>query len=109
MEVFFDLSPDAAKTFSARNAASSSKVGSFKALLVLYNIDVEEYLMKKVPVTLRDFSSVPKMIVIKSGEDVASMKGVIAGGSIMNGVLRVGDTIEVSTGIPRKEKCTPAP
>lgn len=76
-----------------------------------YNIDVVvEYLIKKVPVPIRDFTSAPRMIVIRSfdvnkpGEEVANIKGGVAGGSIMQGVLRVGDAIEVRPGISRKSQ-----
>lgn len=78
-----------------------------------YNIDVVvENLVKKVPIPLRDFTSEPNMIVIRSfdvnkpGEEVADLKGGIAGGSIMKGVLRVGDRIEVRPGLPHRESST---
>lgn len=73
-----------------------------------YNIDVVvEYLIKKVPVPIRDFISSPRMIIIRSfdvnrpGEEVKDLKGGVAGGSIMQGVLRVGDKIEVCV-IPQR-------
>jgi translation initiation factor 2 subunit 3 len=78
-----------------------------------YNIDVVvENLVKKVPIPVRDFVSDPNMIVIRSfdvnkpGEEVADLKGGIAGGSIMKGVLRVGDRIEVRPGIPHRNGAT---
>jgi translation initiation factor 2 subunit 3 len=50
--------------------------------------------------------------VNKPGEDVQSLKGGVAGGSILQGVLRCGDEIEVRPGIVTKDsegnmKCTP--
>ncbi|KAJ3027541.1 UNVERIFIED_CONTAM: Eukaryotic translation initiation factor 2 subunit 3 [Siphonaria sp. JEL0065] len=67
-----------------------------------YNIDaINEYIVKRIPVPVRDFSSDPKLIVIRSfdvnkpGAEVASLKGGVAGGSILCGVLKVGDEIEV--------------
>ena len=83
-----------------------------------YNIDVVvEYLIKKVPVPTRDFISSPRMIVIRSfdvnkpGEEVKDIKGGVAGGSIIQGVLRVGDSVEVRPGISHMEGykvvCTP--
>ncbi|KAK4523189.1 hypothetical protein GAYE_PCTG44G1081 [Galdieria yellowstonensis] len=76
-----------------------------------YNIDVVvEYLIKKVPVPIRDFISSPRMIIIRSfdvnrpGEEVKDLKGGVAGGSIMQGVLRVGDKIEIRPGIPSKDE-----
>ena len=55
-----------------------------------YNVDaVCEYLVKKIPVPVRDFVSPPQMIVIRSfdvnrpGSEVDDLKGGIAGGSIL--------------------------
>lgn len=71
-----------------------------------YNIDaVCEYIVKKIPVPSRDFSAPPKMIVIRSfdvnkpGSEVADLKGGVAGGSILCGVLKIGDEVEVRPGI----------
>jgi len=76
-----------------------------------YNIDmVCEYLCNKIPIPVRDFSSSPRLIVIRSfdvnkpGTEVDSLKGGIAGGSIIQGVLKVGDEIEVRPGIITKDK-----
>jgi translation initiation factor 2 subunit 3 len=61
-----------------------------------YNIEaICEYLVKKVPVPLRDFTSKPKLIIIRSfdvnkpGCEVDDLKGGVAGGSIIKGVLTV--------------------
>lgn len=61
-----------------------------------YNIEVLcEYIMKKIPVPLRDFTSDPRLIVIRSfdvnkpGCEVEDLKGGVAGGSILKGVLKV--------------------
>jgi len=84
-----------------------------------YNIDVIcEYITKKIPIPVRDFTSSPRLIVIRSfdvnkpGAEVADLKGGVAGGSIMRGVLRVGDEVEVRPGIVTKDndgnvKCIP--
>jgi len=55
-----------------------------------YNIDaVCEYIVKKIPVPIRDFTSPPQMIVIRSfdvnkpGSEVDDLKGGVAGGSIL--------------------------
>uniref|UniRef100_A0A7S2TP95 protein-synthesizing GTPase n=1 Tax=Lotharella oceanica TaxID=641309 RepID=A0A7S2TP95_9EUKA len=76
-----------------------------------HNIDVVlEYICKKIPVPVRDFTSPPKLIVIRSfdvnkpGEEVDNLKGGVAGGSILRGVLKVGDEIEVRPGIIKKDK-----
>ena len=84
-----------------------------------YNIDaVSEYIVKKIPVPVRDFTSPPQMIVIRSfdvnkpGAGVDDLKGGVAGGSILQGVLKVGQEIEVRPGIVTKDaqgkiKCIP--
>ena len=71
-----------------------------------YNIDVvSQYLVERIPLPVRDFVSHPHMIVIRSfdvnkpGEEVENLKGGVAGGSIMRGVLRMGDEVEVRPGI----------
>jgi len=76
-----------------------------------YNIDVVcEYICKKIPVPLRDFSASPELIVIRSfdvnkpGEEVDNLRGGVAGGSVLRGVLKVGDQIEVRPGIVTKDK-----
>lgn len=76
-----------------------------------YNIDVVcEYLVKHVPIPPRDFTSNPHMIVIRSfdvnkpGLDIEKLRGGVAGGSILRGVLRLGDEIEVRPGIVTKDK-----
>jgi translation initiation factor 2 subunit 3 len=74
-----------------------------------YNIEVIcEYIVKKIPVPLRDFTSQPRLIVIRSfdvnkpGSEVDELKGGVAGGSILKGVLKVNDEIEVRPGIVTK-------
>ncbi|MFQ6620854.1 hypothetical protein Gotur_001893 [Gossypium turneri] len=84
-----------------------------------YNIDVVcEYIVKKIPIPERNFISPPNMIVIRSfdvnkpGFEVDEIKGGVAGGSILQGVLKVNQFIEVRPGIVVKDengniKCTP--
>jgi translation initiation factor 2 gamma subunit (eIF-2gamma) len=62
-----------------------------------YNIDVVcEYICKKIPVPKRNFTAPPNMIVIRSfdvnkpGAEVDEIQGGVAGGSILQGVLKVG-------------------
>mmetsp|Transcript_31690 Transcript_31690/g.79492 ORF Transcript_31690/g.79492 Transcript_31690/m.79492 type:complete len:479 (+) Transcript_31690:25-1461(+) len=76
-----------------------------------YNIDVLcEYICKKIPPPVRDFSASPRLIVIRSfdvnkpGCQVDDLRGGVAGGSILQGVLRVDDDIEVRPGIVSKDK-----
>ena len=61
-----------------------------------YNIEaICEYLVKKVPIPMRDFTCKPKLIIIRSfdvnkpGCEVDDLKGGVAGGSILRGVLLV--------------------
>lgn len=70
-----------------------------------HNVDVvAEYIARYVPIPVRDFSSPPFMIIIRSfdvnkpGEEVKDLRGGVAGGSILRGVLRRGDAIEVRPG-----------
>ncbi|CAA7032044.1 unnamed protein product [Microthlaspi erraticum] len=84
-----------------------------------YNIDVVcEYIVKKIPVLVKVFVSPPRMIVIRSfdvnkpGSECSDMKGGVAGGSILRGMLKVNQLIEVRPGIVGKDehgnaKCTP--
>ncbi len=84
-----------------------------------YNIDVIcEAICKRIPVPKRDFTGSPRLIVIRSfdvnkpGADVDELRGGVAGGSILQGVLKVGDEIEVRPGIVSKDadgalRCVP--
>jgi len=74
------------------------------------NIDVVcEYIFKKIPIPLRDFKLEPRLIVIRSfdvnkpGCEVDDLKGGVAGGSILRGVLKVGQEIEVRPGIMSRD------
>ncbi|OMH83197.1 Eukaryotic translation initiation factor 2 subunit gamma [Zancudomyces culisetae] len=75
-----------------------------------YNIDaVVEYIVKKIPVPIRDFTSDPRLIVIRSfdvnkpGAEVDELKGGVAGGSILKGVLTVNQEIEIRPGLVSKD------
>uniref|UniRef100_A0A0V0G300 protein-synthesizing GTPase n=3 Tax=Triatominae TaxID=70999 RepID=A0A0V0G300_TRIDM len=75
-----------------------------------YNIEVLcEYITKKIPVPNRDFTSQPRLIVIRSfdvnkpGCEVDDLKGGVAGGSILRGVLKIGMEIEVRPGLVSKD------
>uniref|UniRef100_A0A336K962 protein-synthesizing GTPase n=1 Tax=Culicoides sonorensis TaxID=179676 RepID=A0A336K962_CULSO len=75
-----------------------------------YNIEVLcEYITKKIPIPTRNFTSPPRLIVIRSfdvnkpGCEVNDLKGGVAGGSILRGVLKVGQEIEVRPGLVSKD------
>nr|CAG29666.1 translation initiation factor 2 gamma subunit [Oniscus asellus] len=77
------------------------------------NIDVVcEYITKKIPIPPRDFLQPPRLIVIRSfdvnkpGCEVEDLKGGVAGGSILRGVLKVGQEIEVRPGIVSRDQET---
>lgn len=96
------------KKFVAGTAADSSPIIPLSAVLK-YNVDVVcEYLCTGVPIPPRDFTSSPVMIIIRSfdvnkpGEEVEGLKGGVAGGSILKGVLKVGDEVEIRPGIVTK-------
>ncbi|KAL7006355.1 eukaryotic translation initiation factor 2 subunit gamma [Cystobasidiomycetes sp. EMM_F5] len=76
-----------------------------------YNVDaVVEYIVKHIPVPVRDFTSDARLIVIRSfdvnkpGAEVDELKGGIAGGSILTGVLRLGQEVEVRPGLITKDE-----
>eukprot|EP00429_Kryptoperidinium_foliaceum_P016583 CAMPEP_0176048914 /NCGR_PEP_ID=MMETSP0120_2-20121206/24301_1 /TAXON_ID=160619 /ORGANISM="Kryptoperidinium foliaceum, Strain CCMP 1326" /LENGTH=483 /DNA_ID=CAMNT_0017382335 /DNA_START=87 /DNA_END=1536 /DNA_ORIENTATION=+ len=97
------------KKFVAGTAADSSPIIPMSAVLK-YNLEVVcEYLCTQVPIPPRDFTSSPVMIIIRSfdvnrpGEEVKSLRGGVAGGSILKGVLKVNDEIEIRPGIVSKD------
>lgn len=76
-----------------------------------YNIEpICEYIVKKIPVPCRDFTSVPRLTVIRSfdvnkpGCDVEDLKGGVVGGSISRGLLKVGQEVEIRPGIVNKDQ-----
>ena len=95
--------------FVAGTVAKSAPIVPISAQL-RYNIDVVvENIVKHIPVPLRDFTSRPRLIVIRSfdvnkpGAEVDDLKGGVAGGSILTGVLKVGQEIEIRPGIVSKD------
>jgi translation initiation factor 2 subunit 3 len=84
-----------------------------------FNIDaINEAIVSTIPVPPRDFTQDPQMIVIRSfdvnkpGAEIDELKGGVAGGSILHGVIKLGDEIEIRPGIVTRDekgniKCTP--
>lgn len=109
------VKPDAAlaqqeqiRKFVAGTVADAAPILPISAVLK-YNMDILcEYLCRKIPLPIRDFTSQPRLIVIRSfdvnrpGQDVSHLQGGVAGGSILQGILRLGDEIEVRPGIVNK-------
>lgn len=90
--------------FIKDTAAHNSPVIPISAQLK-FNIDVLcQFMIKNIPLPMRDFTSKPRLIVIRSfdinkpGCEVDDLQGGIAGGSILHGVFRVGDEIEIRPG-----------
>lgn len=97
------------KTFVRGTVAESAPIIPISAQLQ-YNVDVVcEYMVKHIPVPLRDFTSAPRLIIIRSfdvnkpGCNVDELQGGVAGGSILHGVLRLGQEVEVRPGIVTKD------
>jgi len=74
------------------------------------NVDVLIKMIEKhIPTPKRDLSVQPTMLVVRSfdvnkpGTDVEKIVGGVIGGSILEGVLKVGDEIEISPGIRVEE------
>ncbi|KAF8750451.1 Translation initiation factor [Rhizoctonia solani] len=89
--------------------AESSPIIPISAQLK-YNIDaVNEYILRTIPTPVRDFTSSPKLIVIRSfdvnkpGAEIADLRGGVAGGSILQGVLRLNQEVEIRPGIITKD------
>jgi translation initiation factor 2 subunit 3 len=80
---------DAISDFIKGTIAEAAPVVPISAQLK-YNVDaVCEYIVKRIPVPVRDFISPPQMIVIRSfdvnkpGSEVDDLRGGVAGGSIL--------------------------
>ena len=63
---------------------------------------------------MRDFVSPPQMIIIRSfdinnpGTDAEKLRGGVAGGTILKGVLKVGDMCCIRPGLLNKDQRTGA-
>ena len=77
-----------------------------------YNIDVVVDYLCRIPIPTRQFTKPPYMIVIRSfdvnkpGEDAETLKGGVAGGTILEGCLKVGDEIAIRPGKVTKSQRT---
>jgi translation initiation factor 2 subunit 3 len=73
-----------------------------------YNIDVVIDYICKIPVPNRDFTSSPKFIVVRSfdvnkpGTETKDLRGGVAGGTLIRGVLQLGEEVEIRPGIISK-------
>jgi translation initiation factor 2 subunit 3 len=77
-----------------------------------YNIDVVLDYICRIPIPIRDFTSPPLMTILRSfdvnkpGSKIEELRGGVVGGSLLQGVLRVGEKIEIRPGIIGKDKRT---
>ena len=62
-----------------------------------------------MPIPKRDLLSPPRFIVVRSfdishpGEESENLQGGVAGGTLIRGVLRVGEIVEIRPGIAIKD------
>lgn len=106
------------KNYLEGTCAENAPIVPISAVMGL-NLDVvAEYICTQIPVPLRDFTSKPQLMVLRSfdvnkpGIEVDQMVGGVAGGSILKGVLRVNEEIEIRPGVVQKNpdgtfKCIP--
>ncbi|KAJ5787164.1 Translation elongation factor EF1A/initiation factor IF2gamma C-terminal [Penicillium paradoxum] len=76
-----------------------------------YNIDaVNEALVHTIPIPPRNFEATPHMMIIRSfdvnkpGAEIDELKGGVAGGSILTGVVKLNDEIEIRPGLVTKDE-----
>jgi translation initiation factor 2 subunit 3 len=100
---------DSIKKFIRGTVADNSPVIPISAQLK-FNIDaINEALVTKIPGPMRNFQDDPHMIVIRSfdvnkpGSEIEELQGGVAGGSILTGILKLGDEIEIRPGIVSKD------
>lgn len=96
--------------FTKGTVAEGSPIVPISAQLGYNVCAVLEYIVKHIPIPKRDFLSPSHMTVIRSfdvnkpGTKIDELAGGVAGGSIIRGVLKIGDRIEVRPGIVTKDK-----
>lgn len=101
---------DSIKRFIRGTVADDSPIIPISAQLK-FNIDaINEMLCTKIPVPVRNFQDDPHLIVIRSfdvnkpGCEIEDLQGGVAGGSILTGILKLGDEIEIRPGIVSKDE-----
>jgi len=101
---------DSIKKFIRGTVADNSPIIPISAQLK-FNIDaINEMLCSSIPVPPRNFQDTPQLIVIRSfdvnkpGSEIEELQGGVAGGSILTGILKLGDEIEIRPGIVSKDE-----
>lgn len=95
---------DQIKRFVQGTNAASSPIIPISAQLK-YNIDVVIQYLSKLPIPKRDFKSPPRFIVVRSfdvnfpGEESQNLKGGVAGGTLIRGILKIQEVVEIRPGI----------
>ncbi|KAI9508054.1 translation initiation factor eIF2 gamma subunit [Russula earlei] len=89
--------------FVKGTVADSSPIVPISAQLK-YNIDaVNEYIVKRIPIPVRDFTSDPRLIVIRQARKLTTSRAASRAASILTGVLRLGMEVEIRPGIVTKD------
>ncbi|KAF2159072.1 hypothetical protein M409DRAFT_30491 [Zasmidium cellare ATCC 36951] len=98
------------KKFIRGTVADNSPIIPISAQLK-FNIDaINEMLVNRIPVPVRNFQDDPHLIVIRSfdvnkpGSEIDELQGGVAGGSILTGILKLGDEIEIRPGIVSRDE-----
>ena len=96
------------KKFVQGTKAAKSPIIPISAQLK-YNIDAVIYQICNLPIPKRDLVSPPIFIVVRSfdinhpGEEQENLQGGVAGGTLMKGILKVGEVVEIRPGIVMKD------
>ena len=105
---------DQIKTFIKGTEAKKSPIVPISAQFK-YNIEfLLQLLCTYIPLPKRDFTSSFQMIVIRSfdinkpGTEIQELKGGVAGGSILKGIIKIGDEVEIRPGHVEKNSSTGA-
>jgi translation initiation factor 2 subunit 3 len=107
----------AIQKFIRHTVAQDSPIIPISAQLKL-NVDAVLEQIVSLPMPVRDFTLPPRCILIRSfdvnrpGAEIEELQGGIAGGSLLEGVLKLGDEIEIRPGIFSRDdkgniRCTP--
>lgn len=99
------------KEFVKGSMAENSPIIPISAQLK-YNIDVVCDYICRIPIPIRDFTCDPKMSIVRSfdinrpGASPDDLQGGVVGGSLLQGVLKVGEKIEIRPGMRGKNRTT---
>lgn len=99
---------DQIKEFIAKSRAANSPVIPISAQLK-FNVDVVIQYLCNLPIPKRDFQSPPRFIIVRSfdvnhpGFEANELQGGVAGGTLMRGVLKLGQVVEIRPGIVKKK------